>query len=300
MKAYRTMSEYLNSVLGCPARKIAVNAGLSCPNCDGTIGRGGCVYCNNASFNPEYAFRSDGSISSQLEKGVGFLGKRYHNQALLAYFQSYTNTYGDIAHLIGLYEEALRFDGVRGLVIATRPDCLPDELLGYFSRRFGLEAPEGHPYLLVEIGVESTCDKTLERINRGHNFRCAADAIRRLDSIGVAAGAHLILGLPGEDESDVIRHAGRISELPVTTLKLHHLQVLRGTRLAELYRLDSASFRLHTPESYADAVARFLSELRPGIVLDRFVSESPLSMVIAPKWGIKPSDFQKILDGILV
>lgn len=290
------MSDYMSSVFGGRVQKIAVNAGLGCPNRDGTVSFGGCAYCSNAAFNPAYAFNSGKSITDQLADGVTFFQKKGAATKYLAYFQSYSNTYGDTRHLIELYEEALSFQGVQGLVIATRPDCIAKELLDYFERRFGKKAVPEHPYLLVEIGVESTNDRTLQAINRGHDFKCARDTISELAVRGIAVGAHLIIGLPGEDESDFINHARRISALPVSTLKLHQLQIIKGTPFERMYRENPGMFRLLTPEDYAGIIACVLKELRPDIALDRFVSESPRDMVVAPSWGIKPDEFSLILQ----
>lgn len=299
MRTYRTISDYFASVFDGKVRKVAVNAGLGCPNRDGTLGSRGCIYCNNAAFNPSYAYGSAGSITSQLEAGISFNSRKAAPGGYLAYFQSYTNTYGPSDRLIALYEEALRYPGIRGLVIATRPDCLAEDLVGWFSRRFGKEAPDGHPFLLVEIGIESTEDRTLKRIGRSHDYACAVDAVRRLDAAGIPVGVHLILGLPGETEEDFLNHARRISALPVTTLKLHQLQVVKGTPLAGLYERDPESLHLFTAEEYAATVCRFINELRPDIALDRFVSESPAGILVAPKWGLKPSEFQSMVDSML-
>lgn len=296
MLEYKTISDFFAEHFTTRVWKIPVNSGLGCPNRDGTLGTEGCAYCNNSSFSPGYSFSSGLSITAQLDAGVRFLGKKAEGSALLAYFQSFSNTYGPVPHLIDLYEEALSHPLVGGIVIATRPDCLPSELLDYFERRFGRLAPEGHPFLLVEIGIESTLDRTLELIGRGHDYECAAAAVRRLDERGIAVGAHIIVGLPGESEDDFITHARALSSLPLSTLKLHQLQIIRGTRFERQYASDPSTFDLLTPERYARIVASFVRELRPDIALDRFTSESPLEMVIAPKWGIKPSEFQIMLN----
>lgn len=293
MHTYRTVAEYFTSIFGRKVQKIAVNAGLGCPNRDGTAGFGGCIFCNNAAFNPSYAFDSAGSITEQLESGIRFFSGKGGRGAYLAYFQSYSNTYAPTDRLIPIYEEALSFPGVLGLVIATRPDCLEEDLLDYFEHRFGRKAPEGHPYLLVELGVESTEDETLRKINRGHDYACAAKAVRELDNRGIAVGVHIILGLPGEDMGDFANHARRISALPVTTVKLHQLQVIKGTKLAEMYAAGDERLHLFTPEEYAGAVRVFLDNLRADIAVDRLVSEAPKDMVIAPSWGLKPSEFAK-------
>ena len=301
-----TIARYFAGFFPGKVQKIAVNAGLGCPNRDGTIGSGGCIYCNNAAFNPRYAYENGmdplgdavpGSITRQLQKGVEFFATKGTPYAYLAYFQSYTNTYGPTDKLIALYEEALSFPGVAGLVIATRPDCLAPDLLDYFQRRFGNLAPQsGKPFLLVELGIESTNDETLRRINRGHDFASAVEAADQLHSRGIQLGAHLILGLPGETHQDFMAHARRISQLPVSTLKLHQLQVIKGTQLERMYAADPSAFHLFTPQEYAAVVKDFVACLRPDIALDRFVSESPKSLLVAPAWGLNPNEFSKLLD----
>lgn len=294
MKTIRTFSDYIASVIPGKVRKISVNAGLGCPNRDGTVGSGGCIFCNNDAFCPRYT-RWIQDITAQIEEGIRFTANKGRADSYLVYFQSYSNTYGETDKLIGLYEEALAYLGVSGLVIATRPDCLAAGLLDYFESRFGRTAPAGHPFLLVELGVESTNDSTLEAINRGHDYACAVDAVNALDKRGIAVGVHLILGLPGETEEDWTAHARRISELPVTTLKLHQLQIIKGTTLARMYDENPGIVSLPTAEEYAASVRRFVAALRDGIYLDRFVSETPRDMVVAPSWGLKPSEFQKLL-----
>lgn len=292
---YRTMNDYLNGVFLGRVIKIAVNAGLGCPNRDGTLGRDGCIYCNNLSFNPAYAANDlSGSITAQLSEGVKFNSRKGECYGYLAYFQSYTNTYGPTDRLIELYEEALKFPGVKGLVIATRPDCIKPDLADWFEQRFGRKAPAGHPHLLVEIGIESTLDRTLQLINRHHTYQCASDCIHDLNERGIDTGAHIILGLPGETEQDWMTHADRISALPIKTLKLHQLQVVKGTALARMY--EQEPFKLFTAQEYAQVVRDFINAARKDLFYDRFVSETPQSMLIAPFWGIKPQIFNQMLQ----
>lgn len=290
-----TVSEYFRGIFGKKVQKIAVDAGLGCPNRDGTLGTGGCIYCNNAAFNPGYAAGTGHSISRQIEDGKKFFARKTSAEsAYLAYFQSFTNTYGDTSALVALYEEALSSPGIEGLVIATRPDCLKPDLLEWMSERFGRD--RGKPYLLVELGIESTDDETLRRINRGHDFACAQKAVRELDARGIPVGAHIILGLPGETADDFDRHADRLSELPVGTVKLHQLQIIKGTALARQYAENPQSVRLFTPEEYARAAARFVSRLRPGIAIDRMVSETPPELLVAPRWGLKPDKITAMIE----
>lgn len=295
----RTVSDYFRGIFPGKVQKIAVNAGLGCPNRDGTIGHGGCIYCNNSSFNPSYAA---GSVSQQLSAGREFFSAKVKDglHGYLAYFQSFSNTYGPTDRLIALYEEALADPQVVGLVIATRPDCIAPELVDYFASRFTSrhswekEAREGSgdkPFLLVELGIESTLDSTLERINRGHDYAAACRAVNMLAGRGIAVGAHLILGLPGESREDMLGHAVRLGQLPVSTLKLHQLQVVRGTALARQWESDPSSLQLFSAEEYAALLHEFVPLLRPDIALDRLVSECPASLLLAPSWGMKPDVF---------
>lgn len=284
------MSQWLRDTLGCRVRKIAVNAGTGCPNRDGTIGTGGCIYCNNASFNPAYANLSRESVTSQIEAGIRFSSNKGDADAFLVYFQSYTNTYGDTGRLTSMYREALSYPKVRGLVIATRPDCLPAALLDWFQ-----DYVSNGGFLLVELGVESTIDRTLQSINRGHDWACARNAIQELYRRGIFVGAHLILGLPGETRDEMLSHADVLSALPITTLKLHQLQIIRNTPLAERYLKDPVSVPVFTARDYAALARDFIKRMRPDTVLDRVVSEAPKSMLLAPDWGLKPSEFMSLL-----
>ena len=300
MGMVRTMNDYLSGVFPGRVIKIAVNAGLGCPNRDGTLGHDGCIYCNNYSFNPAYAANDlSGSITAQLAEGVKFNSRKGECYGYLAYFQSYTNTYGSTEKLIQLYEEALQFPGVKGLVIATRPDCIKPDLADWFEQRFGCKAPQDHPHLLVEIGIESTLDRTLQLINRHHTYQCAVDCINDLNERGIDTGAHLILGLPGETEQDFMTHAGRISALPIKTIKLHQLQIVKGTALARTYNQNQESIKLFTAQEYAQVVANFIKTARKDLYYDRFVSETPKDMLIAPVWGLKPQSFNHIVDLLL-
>ena len=300
MGMVRTMNDYLSGVFPGRVIKIAVNAGLGCPNRDGTLGSDGCIYCNNLSFNPSYAANdSSGSITAQLEKGVRFNSRKGECWGYLAYFQSYTNTYGPTDKLIELYEEALRYPGVKGLVIATRPDSIKPDLADWLEQRFGRLAPAEHPHLLAEIGIESTLDHTLQFINRHHTYQCAVDCINDLNERGIDTGAHLILGLPGETEQDFMTHAGRISALPIKTIKLHQLQIVKGTALARTYNQNPESIKLFTAQEYAQVVANFIKTARKDLYYDRFVSETPKDMLIAPAWGLKPQSFNHIVDQLL-
>lgn len=281
---YNDFAGFLAGEFPFKVQKISVNAGFTCPNRDGTKGFGGCTYCNNQTFNPAYC-RDDRSVTMQLEEGKRFFVRKYPQMKYLAYFQAYTNTYGELELLKRMYEEALAVEGVVGLVIGTRPDCMPDSLLDY------LEEVNRRTFLLVEYGIESADDRTLERINRGHSFACTEDAVRRTAARGIRTGGHVILGLPGESREDLIKQAERLSELPLTTLKMHQLQLIRGTCMAHEYALHPEEFHLFSADEYIDLVIDYVEHLRPDLILERFVSQSPRELLIAPDWGLKNHEF---------
>lgn len=281
---YNDFASFLAGEFPFKVQKISVNAGFTCPNRDGTKGFGGCTYCNNQTFNPAYC-RDDRSVTMQLEEGKRFFARKYPQMKYLAYFQAYTNTYGELELLKRMYEEALAVEGVVGLVIGTRPDCMPDSLLDY------LEEVNRRTFLLVEYGIESADDRTLERINRGHSFACTEDAVHRTAARGIRTGGHVILGLPGESREDLIKQAERLSELPLTTLKMHQLQLIRGTRMAHEYALHPEEFHLFSADEYIDLVIDYVEHLRPDLILERFVSQSPRELLIAPDWGLKNHEF---------
>ena len=281
---YNDLSGFLAKYFSCKVQKISINAGFTCPNRDGSVGYGGCTYCNNQTFNPAYCDNGK-SVRHQLEEGKLFFAHKYPEMKYLAYFQAYTNTYAGLEELKRKYEEALAVEDVVGIVIGTRPDCMPDSLLDY------LEELNKHTFLLVEYGIESTNDDTLKRINRGHTFAVSADAIRRTAARGILVGGHVILGLPGEDREMLIKQAGILSELPLTTLKLHQLQLIKGTRMAHEYEQAPEKFHLYTADEYIDLVIDYIEHLRPDMVLERFISQSPKELLIAPDWGLKNYQF---------
>lgn len=278
---YNEFPAFLKRYFPYKVQKISLNAGFTCPNRDGTKGQGGCTYCNNQTFNPEYC-RTEKTIAVQLEEGKRFFAHKYPDMKYLAYFQAYTNTYAELESLKRKYEEALSVDDIVGLVIGTRPDCMSEELLRY------LESLNRHTFLLVEYGIETTCDETLKRINRGHTYAATVEAVQRTAACGILTGGHVILGLPGEAHDDIVAQAGILSELPLTTLKMHQLQLIRGTRMAHEYELNPNDFHLFDDvNEYIDLVIDYVEHLRPDIVLERFVSQSPRELLIAPDWGLK-------------
>ena len=271
-------------------QKISVDAGFTCPNRDGRISKGGCIFCNNRTFNPSYC-DSRHSISQQLEEGKRFFARKYPDMKYLAYFQAYTNTYDSLTRLQALYEEALSVDDVVGLVIGTRPDCVSDELLDYLS------ALNQRTFLIVEYGIESANDSTLQFINRGHTFEQSREAISRTHQRGILTGGHIILGLPGEDAEESIRQASLISALDLDILKIHQMQVIRGTALEKIYK--QKPFYIYTAEEYIQLIARYIQHLRKDLVLERFVSQSPEELLVAPHWGLKNYEFTNLLVNYL-
>lgn len=263
-------------------QKISIDAGFSCPNRDGHISHGGCTFCDNRTFNPSYCQPSK-SITEQITEGKEFFRHKYPDMKYLAYFQAFSNTYATLDTLQRRYEEALSAEDVVGIVIGTRPDCVSDEILNY------LESLNQQTFMIVEYGIESVSDDTLRRVNRGHNFECSRRAIIETHNRGILTGAHIILGLPGESAEDNVRQADTISALPIDILKLHQLQIIRGTQLAAEY--ERQPFNLYTADEYIDLCRRYIERLRPDMVLERFVSQSPKELLVAPKWGLKNYEF---------
>ena len=277
---YNEFGNYLRGIFGCKVQKITIDAGFTCPNRDGKVGVGGCTYCNNQTFNPSYCHRHR-SVAEQMHEGISFFAHKYPEMKYLAYFQAYTNTYESLDVLKQRYNEALAVDGCVGIVIGTRPDCMPNELLEYLaelSKRI---------FVLVEYGIESTSDATLTHINRGHDYACAVDAVVRTANAGIPVGAHIILGLPGESREELMQQATMLSKLPLTTLKLHQLQLIRGTKMAEEYAANPEEFSLFSVDEYIETVVDYVERLNPHFVLERFASQSPKELLIAPDWGLK-------------
>ncbi len=289
-KRYNNYTAFIREVFGERVQKISLNTGFTCPNRDGSKGRGGCTYCNNHTFSPNYtkAFKS---IQQQLDEGIAFFSKKYKAQKYMAYFQSYTNTYADYDLVKKLYLTAVEHPDVIGLVIGTRPDCVNEDIIDFLS-----ELSKTY-FVSLEFGVESTLDKTLEEINRCHTYQETIDAYEMAKNKGLHLGAHLIMGLPGETREEILNHARVISKLPITTLKLHHLQIVRQTKMAYEYKTTPEKFNLFSAEEYIDFMTQFVSLLRPDIIIERFISESPQSLLVAPKWnGLKNFEIVDKID----
>ena len=286
MEYYRDYSSLLAELFpGRKMQKLTINAGFSCPNRDGTIGRGGCAYCDNRSFSP--ALPSRGSIAAQIEAGKEFFARKYPRTRYLAYFQIYTNTHGDPGKLISLYIEALSVEGVDGLIIGTRPDCVPDSLLE-------LIASLGST-VIMEYGAESSHNTTLERVNRCHTWEQTVDAVRRSAALGLPVGLHFIMGLPGDTRDMMLETVRRACALPVSSLKFHQLQLIRDTPLA---KNPPADLTLFTVDDYLDLCAdivEIVNREAPGIAIERFTSSAPAGLLTAPRWGLKNYQFTNLL-----
>lgn len=280
---YKDYAAHLSEHFDGKVQKITLNIGLSCPNRDGRIGRGGCIYCNNKAFSPAYAM-ADMAVEEQIEAGRRFFARKYPTMRYLAYFQSYTNTYGDVGRLVELYRRALSCRDVVGLVIGTRPDCLPDVMIEALA---SLDTS----YVMIELGAESMHDTTLARINRCHTAEVTADAVRRVKSARLHAGVHLIMGLPGEDEAMMADSVRQVCALGIDTLKMHQLQILRGSMLEAMYAADPTCVHLFEPEEYAALCARLVRLCPHEVAIERFTAQAPAEMIVGPRWGMKNHEF---------
>ncbi|MBO7636245.1 MAG: TIGR01212 family radical SAM protein [Paludibacteraceae bacterium] len=289
LKRYNDYASYLKALFPHRMQKITIHAGFSCPNRDGKVGYGGCTYCNNQTFNPDYC-TPDKSITQQLTEGIDFFRKKYPDQRYLAYFQAYTNTYGSFETLRQKYEEALSHPLVEGLVIGTRPDCVDNQLLDYLQ-----ELRQSH-YIMIEYGVESTLDRTLDLINRGHSYAVAEKAIRETAQRNIETCVHLILGLPQEDENEILSHADKISTLPIRCIKLHQLQLIKGTKMAQQYLEHPEWFHLYSADEYINLLVRFIERLNPDFVIERFISQSPKELLLNNGWNLKNYEFTDKLE----
>lgn len=296
---YKDYNEYITEIFpGMKVQKLSINAGFSCPNRDGTIGRGGCIYCDNTSFTPSYCFGPN-TVKEQVEAGKRFFARKYPAMKFLAYFQSYTNTFVKRGNGVGvssgvdslerLYRDALEQEDVVGLIIGSRPDCFPEEVVEMLGR-LNLEYP-----VFVELGAETSHNPTLELINRGHSWEQTCDAVDRLTKAGIRCGLHLIFGLPGETEEMMLSTVERACRLPVDSLKLHHLQVIASTPLHEGYQSGRITVDPFSMDDYLELCVKIIGIVPRRIAIERFLASSPPEKVVAPKWGIKNYQFTNLL-----
>ncbi len=281
---FKDYSDFLSEHFDGKVQKITINAGFTCPNRDGSLGRGGCSYCNNSSFSPG-GINEIKSVTHQLIEGKRFFARKYPSMRYIAYFQSYTNTYGDVDDVMALYKEAMADNEVVGVIIGTRPDCMPDRLLTRLAEL------NRRKTVIVEYGAESSHNETLKAVNRCHDWEATVDAVSRTKSNGILTGLHFILGLPGETEEMMLHTVERLSALPIDTVKFHQLQIIKGTRLGAQYLADKSSIKVFSAEEYLDLCVKILSRLRKDIAIERFVSQSPDGLLLAPRWGLKNYEF---------
>lgn len=283
-RRFNAYSNYFKKIFGERIQKVSIDAGFTCPNRDGLIATGGCTYCNNNAFNPSYC-RPEKPVGQQIRLGIEFHKVRYRRATkYLAYFQAYSNTYAPLADLKKIFREALKFPEVVGLVIGTRPDCVDDEKLDYFS-----ELAENH-FIIIEYGIESCYNSTLERINRGHTYEQSVEAIEKTARKGIRVGAHLIFGLPGESRKQMLDEAGIISGLPLNSVKFHQLQIIKDTAMSREYGEHPERFNLFTWEEYLEFIVNFVERLNPAFVVERITGEAPPGFLTGPRWDMKRTD----------
>ena len=289
-RRYHVYNDWVRQAHGGRMQKVSIDAGFTCPNRDGAKGVGGCTFCNNEGFSPRYLLQ-ERDILRQIDIGIEFMRRRYpRTKNFLAYFQSYSNTYDKLDKLKALYDVALGHPDIAGIVIGTRPDCLPDEVLDYLADLATRTLVE------LEIGIESCNDEVLRECLRGHDFACTQNAIRRAAQRGLFITGHLLLGLPLETRDSLIAGAKELAALPIDALKFHQLQIVRGTRLANQYRADPESVSLLDPATYLDAVIDVLEYLPPRIKIQRLGSEVPPNVLVSPDWGFRLSRFPEMLE----
>lgn len=290
-KRYNSYVDFFRKHYGSRIQKIVVDAGFSCPNRDGSVAFGGCTYCDNDAFHPSYSTPSK-SINQQIEEGIEFHLNRYRSAGrYLAYFQPYSNTYAPLVRLKKLYSEALSHPSVAGLVIGTRPDCVDDYILDYLQEL-------SHKYIIIiEYGIESCYDRTLERINRGHTFATAVEAVKKTAERGIHQGAHFIFGLPGETKEEMSAMAGIINDLPLNSVKFHQLQIIKGTFMEREFAQMPEDFVQFSLDEYIDFFISFLEKLRPDLYIERFAGEVPPRFVNSTPWGkIRNTELLKLLE----
>lgn len=289
-RRYNGFGHYLRSLFGRKVFKVNVDAGFTCPNRDGTVSVGGCIFCNNDSFRPS-ACTAALPLGEQIARGIPYLRSRYGAERFIVYFQPYSNTYAPVDVLERLYREALSSEGVIGLAIGTRPDCIDRQKISL------LQDLAKDRFILVEYGLQSTHDSTLSSINRGHDYACFKSALELTTGKGIRIGAHIILGFPSEERDAMLSMADDISSLPVEFLKIHQLQVVKGTRLAELY--EERPFPVLGYDEYLRLVADFLERLDPDIVIQRLFAAAPEGVLVAPVWDRTRSEFLRDLDALM-
>lgn len=274
-KRYNSYHEYLRERFGTRVHKVSVDMGFTCPNRDGTVAQGGCVYCNNDSFVPPYA-RARYSMDFQIKHGIEYLKRRYKAEKFIIYFQAYTSTYGEAKELERMYKDSLKYDGVIGLAVGTRSDCIDEEKIEIFERL------AKDYYVTIEYGIESIYNKTLEFMNRGHDYQSVLDAIELTKGRGIHLGTHIIVGMPTETQEEMLGMADEVSSLGIDSFKIHNLHIIKNTQLERMYK--EKQFDLFSYEEYLDFIVKFLERLHPDIKVERLFTDTPQDLLVAPKW----------------
>jgi uncharacterized protein len=286
-KRYNTFSEELKQLFGCKVQRISVDAAFSCPNRDGSLNSDGCIFCGG-NGSGSYGIRRDLTISAQLEDGKEVMRRKYHAHKFIAYFQAYSNTYATVDRLRELFDEALSVSDVTGLIVATRPDCLPDAILDF------LQELSRQTYLWLELGMQSMYDRSLELINRRHDHSCTVDAVQRAKLRGLRVCVHIILGLPGETRDEMLAMAGELNRLGVDGVKLHLLHVMKGTVLADMY--GRGEVMVLGRDEYTGLVCDFLELLDPSVLIHRLTGDGGHDNLIAPLWSLKKFEVLNLID----
>lgn len=286
-RRYYAYSRFLRERFGGKIYRVTIDAGFTCPNVDGTVAVGGCVYCDNRSFSPNRRLPRTG-IREQIERGIRTLEQRYGAERFLAYFQAATNTYAPVAKLRSLYDQAVSHPQVVGLAIGTRPDCVPDDVLDL------IQSYARDRYVCLELGLQSIHDRSLDWMNRGHHFPAFLDAVNRCQGRGFDICAHVILGLPGESRDDMLATAEALAALPIQAVKIHNLHVVKDTPLAEMYHAGTA--RMLERDDYVAIVCDFLERLPPAMVIQRLSGEAPPDFLVAPLWCLDKPGLLRAID----
>lgn len=274
-KRYNDLGTFLKTKFGCKVYKVSLKADFTCPNRDGTKGYGGCIYCNPEILIPLTYFEGM-SIKNQLTEGIAYIKKRHNPEKFIAYMQSYTNTYGPVEELEGLYKEAVDSPDVVGLAVSTRPDCINDDIIDLLSKM------NREKFLWIELGLQSSKDRTLDSINRGHSLDDFLKTYEMVVSRGIAVCVHVILGLPGETEGDMMDTAKLLGKLQVWGVKIHHLEVQKDTELERMYQRGEV--KMLSFEEYTNLAVQFIRHLYPGTLIHRLCSDTPVKHLVAPRW----------------
>lgn len=290
-KRYYPFSQFLKERFGCKVYKLPIDAGFTCPNRDGKIGYGGCTYCYNPSFSPPTLVEKQ-NVYAQIKYRKALI-ERKKKVKFLAYFQPYTNTYAKKEVLKKLYDEALQDEDIIGLCIGTRPDCAADEVLDL------IESYARNYHIWIEYGLQSIHDKTLLKINRGHNFAQFENAVKRTQNRGIFICVHIILGLPGETKKDMLQTAKVLAKMKLDGIKIHHLQAIKGTKLAEDF--EKGKFKVFSFEEYVPLICDVLELLSPSITIQRLVGEVLQDeMLIAPRWNLGKHEVLSAIEQELI